>query len=244
MRILIAAAIAGLSGISAAQAADLGGSFKDGPVEVYVPNWSGLYVGGSAGLGTSSISNSESIERKGELYTWDYGTEDTNGAIYGLHLGYNWQAGRLLFGVEAGFNGTNLATDKVDYDNPFSTQKLDWYGTGTARLGYAAGNTLFYGFGGVAWGKVNTAGSRYYATFDDDGYSEWSRSTQHVGWTAGLGLEHALSDRLSARVEYSHVDLGEETYTVEGSNFTNGMVADAVKIGANKLTGGRDAPLK
>ena len=68
----------------------------------------------------------------------------------------------------------------------------------------------------------------------------------HVGWTAGLGLEHAVNDRFSARVEYSHVDLDEEStslsYRGEAVPFVKDDVDlsfDTIKIGASyKFTDG------
>jgi opacity protein-like surface antigen len=76
---------------------------------------------------------------------------------------------------------------------------LDWYATGVGRLGYAHNQILIYSFAGVAWGKVESV------------FDLGAGAADHVGWTAGLGLEYALSDRLSLRLEYSHVDLGRET---------------------------------
>ena len=34
-----------------------------------------------------------------------------------------------------------------------------------------------------------------------------------IGWTAGLGMEFALTDRWSAKAEYSHYELGRDTFT-------------------------------
>ncbi len=79
-----------------------------------------------------------------------------NGAIYGVHAGYNFQRGNLVYGLEAGFNGTNMEGSDSCVILFTCERKLDWYATGVGRLGYTTGNTLFYGFGGVAWGKVKT----------------------------------------------------------------------------------------
>ena len=149
-----------------------------------------------------------------------------------------------MYGLEAGFNGTNM-----DGASPcaviFSCEReLDWYGTGVARIGYAPGNTLFYGFGGVAWGEVNTKiGILNIPLFEGE--------ETHVGWTAGLGIEHAFNDRFSVRVEYSHVDLGEEDtalsingYTLDGMTDKVDLSFDAIKIGASYKLTGSDAPLK
>jgi outer membrane immunogenic protein len=75
-----------------------------------------------------------------------------------------------------------------------------------ARVGYAHGNSLLYGFGGIAWGDVDTS------SILDTGETYLSGATDHVGWTAGVGVDYALSERFSVRVEYSYVDLGEEPW--------------------------------
>jgi len=159
-------------GIVSAHAADLNsGSLKDGPVvQSYGPNWSGLYIGGSAGFGVGDTSDKiklDGIERDRERAV-DYkgygiverllqSQYDVNGAIYGLHAGYNVQRGNLVYGLEFGFNGTAMDGATPCVVVGFCQRELDWYATGVGRLGYASGNSLFYGFGGVAWGDVKTS---------------------------------------------------------------------------------------
>ncbi|MEJ2124692.1 MAG: outer membrane beta-barrel protein, partial [Alphaproteobacteria bacterium] len=170
---------------------------KDTPsyVETATPVWGGLYIGGSAGFGTGDTSGKVKNRKHGPQT--DY---DVNGAIYGLHAGYNWQRGNLVYGLEAGFNGTNMDGSTSCSWNSTCERELDWYGTGVARIGYAPGNTLFYGFGGIAWGQVNTNVDSSFS------YSHAIKGEEtHVGWTAGLGIEHAFNNRFSVRVEYSHV---------------------------------------
>jgi outer membrane immunogenic protein len=248
---VMAAAAAFVGGASIASAADLGGSYKDAPVASYGPghSWAGLYIGGSAGFGTGETSgklgfgdridnvldniNEEVGINFASLFQSEY---DVNGAIYGAHVGYNFQRGNLVFGLEAGINGSDIdgSTDVLVFGK--SERELDWYATATARLGYAVDKVLFYGFGGVAWGTINTTLSVPLLNASVSGESE------HVGWTAGLGVEYAMTERFSVRVEYSHVDFGEETATLDLGRFSVDdevdMSIDAIKIGASYKFGG------
>lgn len=254
-------------------AADLrGGSVKDTPAAYDAPAtiWGGLYVGGSVGFGVGDTSGSlkfgehDKEEPMVEVLSLDEGERsagfgdfisslfssdyDVNGAIYGAHLGYNFQRGNLVYGVELGLNGTDIDGSDRCFSSLFviatCERELAWYATAVARMGYASGNTLFYGFGGVAWGEVKTD----IAIDTIFGGVELSGEETHVGWTAGLGIEHALSDRFSVRVEYSHVDLGEEDHSLDyGLTSEVDLNFDAIKIGASyKLSGGYEAvePLK
>jgi outer membrane immunogenic protein len=254
---------------AAAHAADLGGSLKDGPAPVasYAPIWAGLYVGGSVGFGagdTSGKITDINFDRKddyptakvlseaqgerseggfdlGSLLSSDY---DVNGAIYGVHVGYNFQRDNIVLGVEVGFNGADIdGSGDAFFGLIKSERELDWYATAVARLGYASGKALFYGFGGVAWGTVDTTLSIPLVG------ASFSGESDHVGWTAGVGIEYAMTERFSVRVEYSHVDLGEETARI---NLGHGLSIDdevdlsfdAIKIGASYRFGGGDHGLE
>jgi outer membrane immunogenic protein len=266
-RAIIAAFAATATMGTTAYAADLhskGGSLKDAPVAHDAPAaiWAGLYVGGSAGFGAGDTSGRlkfnkrdeedyETVERlsfdgEGEggfdfasLFSSDY---DVDGAIYGVHVGYNFQRDDLVFGVEFGLNGTDIdGSDSCGFLGLAKCERsLDWYATAVGRLGYAAGRTLFYGFGGVAWGEVQTDINVF-------GHGISGEET-HVGWVAGLGIEHAMSDRFSVRVEYSHVDFGEEDHSLgDGLSSEVDLSFDAIKVGASyKITGGHESlePLK
>jgi outer membrane immunogenic protein len=225
----MAAAAAFVGSASFASAADLGGSYKDESIASYGPSysWAGLYIGGSAGFGTGDTETT--------IEGFSIADYEVNGAIFGAHVGYNFQRGNVVFGVEAGINGTDMdGSQQILGPLLTSERELDWYATAVARLGYASGKTLFYGFGGVAWADVTTkVGSILLSDTID------SEDT-HVGWTAGLGIEHALSDRFSVRLEYSHVDLGEGDglLTEVGLDHEVDLKFDAIKIGASYKFGG------
>jgi outer membrane immunogenic protein len=109
----------------------------------------------------------------------------------GAYLGYNVQTNQhLVLGIEgdvmaAGKNGTNSFSNDVHND---------WDATLRGRVGYAWDKFMIYGTGGVAAGglKSNSA----------------SESATKTGWTAGVGLEAAVTNNVTARVEYRHTDLG------------------------------------
>jgi outer membrane immunogenic protein len=193
--------------------ADLGGyrgSTKDAPV-AYGParSWAGLYVGASAGYAWGN----------GEQFTEGRFETDLDGAVYGAQIGYNFQRDNVVFGVEASFNGANLEGDKFD---GLVSIELDWYATAVARLGYSFGDMLVYGFGGVAWGDVQL------------GFIGFNSEETHVGWTAGLGVERALSDNFSLRLEYAHIDLGTDDHFTSVCDGCEGSAEfDVVKVGVN-----------
>ncbi len=75
------------------------------------------------------------------------------------------------------------------------------------------GNLLPYVTGGGAFGHVKD-----YAY--ETGVGGDSVSHTWVGWTAGLGLEYAITQNLTFKAEYLYVDLGNH-------------LADSENIGAN-----------
>lgn len=155
-----------------------------------------------------------------------------NGAIGGLQAGYNWQTGNFLAGVEADFQvssqkGDQLFSTGYSFGSPgfFTatgtlsadyTEKLPWLGTLRGRAGFTADRVLFYATGGLAYGRVNVDGSANSSTSIGQQIctpcsiplASFSNSVTKVGWTVGAGVEGAISDRWSVKVEYLYVDLG------------------------------------
>jgi outer membrane immunogenic protein len=92
--------------------------------------------------------------------------------------------------------------------------RLDWFGTVRGRVGYLVTPTaLFYATGGWAYGRVTSSAS---ATAAGLAAGSSISSTQTGGWTAGAGLEYAISPRVSFKTEYLFVNLGN-------ANLSNGV---------------------
>jgi outer membrane immunogenic protein len=144
------------------------------------------------------------------------------GVTGGGQIGYNWQLGTFLLGLEADINGSSLnANDSVN--RPLAAplvgnflhsvnEKLDWFGTVRGRLGITPAPTwLLYVTGGLAYGHVSSnTGVSFTSTTD---VYIGSFSDTRAGWTVGGGGEWAFSPNWSAKLEYLYVDLGRISYT-------------------------------
>ena len=93
----------------AAFAADLGpyprrGSIKDEPIPVHVFSWTGFYIGAQIGYGWADVD-----AQSGPLGGFDQSyAYDADGVLGGGHLGYNWQHGRWVFGIEADLEAADI----------------------------------------------------------------------------------------------------------------------------------------
>jgi len=150
-------------------------------------------------------------------YQWGNATNNParpSGIAGGVRGGYNWQTGSFVLGAEADLN-ISAAQDRFagwKFSNP-------WFGTVRGRVGYAFSNVLVYGTLGLAvgGGQVELGGA--------------SESKTHTGWTAGAGMEVALTHAWSARVEYLYVDLSDRPYGLTGSS--HGFESSLFRIGVN-----------
>lgn len=201
-------------------------------------NWTGLYLGTHVGYGwadwdgglhTTAGCPSACPDDAG--YTDPFRTLSDEGFLGGLQAGYNWQfQSRIVLGIEADITWADIdATGTFDTDkyNPSVWSKkhdlsLDHFGTARVRVGYAAGNLLPYVTGGFAWGKTSgDLAVAYYppGAAEPYGISGASVKEAHTGWTVGGGVEWAITQSLSFKAEYLHIDLGEETYNFKGEVF-------------------------
>ena len=195
----------------------------DIPVRRYAPvapvlaipvfSWTGFYAGLNAGF---ALGNDRSFFVPGVGNVGSGGNDA--GFTGGGQLGYNWQIGQFVLGVEAdlqyanlrsnGFNGAVLVPGFV----PFVERGIDWFGTGRGRLGYAIDRTLIYGTGGFAYGGGGGNGCAVFgpavACTNDD---------IRTGWTVGGGLEFAFTNNVSARLEGLYVNLDRNNNGFAGS---------------------------
>jgi outer membrane immunogenic protein len=181
------------------------------------PTWTGFYVGahGALALGQTGISGLTSF---GFPEYWD-----VNGAEIGIHAGFNYQIKTLVLGVEADYSYTRIngdASGRISYlvGTPFqfdmtSTVDIEFRRMAMLRprIGMAADNFLIYVTAGIVAADMEERARVVFTSpfFGTESHSIRYRSFVY-GWTAGAGLEQALSTKLSLKAEYLLVTLDRD----------------------------------
>ena len=213
---VVAAAMA--STASAAYAADLGGSIKDEAVyaePIRHAHWRGFYIGANLGGAWSNNGDATYAQNGVGVFSTDL---NTSSVIGGGQIGYNWQSGQLVVGIEADIAAQNLDSSAQFgvVDTVSHSSKSRWLGTVRPRIGYAAGNALIYVTGGLAYANVEHAYEENRTTVPG-AVRTFSDSSTRTGWTLGAGVEWAFMRNWSLGAEYLHVDLGSTTLSANAS---------------------------
>jgi outer membrane immunogenic protein len=185
-KMMLAAAAAFLAG--SASAADL--PRRTAPVVPAVTAlpvfaWTGFYAGVNAGWGFGQYAGSGGPSFK-----------DPSGFTGGGQIGYNYQMGNIVLGLETDLNYAHLRATNSGIGIAGSKATVDYYGTVRARAGIAIDRFLPYITGGFAYGGTNITVPGFAKT-----------SPNHTGWVAGAGIEYALTNNLTTRIEAFYVDL-------------------------------------
>ncbi|MDX2201582.1 MAG: outer membrane beta-barrel protein [Hyphomicrobiaceae bacterium] len=190
-------------------------------------SWTGLYGGVQFGYGFGDVSAKSGPFPGAFDQTYSY---DTQGVLGGLRLGYNMQTGNVVFGVEADIEKADVNQDGVGSLGYLHRMNLNTLGSVRGRLGVASGSWLFYGTGGWAWGrndltKAVTPASAPFA----------SVSQNRSGWTAGLGVENAISRNSTISLEYRYTDFGSTRFESSAANSQDEskLTFGAVRLGYN-----------
>jgi outer membrane immunogenic protein len=208
------------AGAFAAAATFAGTAFAAEPLPPPPPpfTWTGLYIGGQIGyawahdnITWAGVSNDDE-QAAGTFH------QTPNGVIGGAHVGYNLQYNPwLVFGIEGNVDGTSLsrtaavAVNDVFGDTPgvlTATSKADVQGSIRGRIGVAFDRLLVYGTGGVAFTGFNTTLVDTTGFFFGAPGTNASFSNTRAGWTAGGGLEYAVTDNWWVRAEYRYSNFG------------------------------------
>jgi len=179
------------------------------PPIALVYDWSGFYIGANGGWGSSH--KCWDFTTPGGSFVTAEGCHDATGGTAGGQIGYRWQAGTWVFGVEAQGNWADFSGSNASLAFPaFTNQsKVDAFGLFTGQIGYAANNALFYLKGGAAvtsdrYHSLSTATNVVVATTNDD--TRW-------GGVVGVGVEYGFAPNWSAAIEYDHMFMQDKTYT-------------------------------
>jgi len=222
------------------------------PVPVAQPvSWTGFYVGVHAGYSWGRWDGDLTFDPgTGPIEVFDpsHRKIDANGWLAGGQIGFNYQVNSFVFGLEADASWTNLkgngSFNTIPGDVNWAVEnRLDWFGTVRGRAGFAVNNFLFYGTGGLAFGqtKSNLVVTNIIPCCLVTATA--SADENHIGWSAGGGVEWMYSRNWSVKAEYLYVDLGSADYRFVGTTFigtphtTDSFPADltfhTVRVGVN-----------
>jgi outer membrane immunogenic protein len=187
---------------SAAQAAD--------PYVDPAYDWTGFYLGVQTGYVWGNSTSTDFLNNgAGPLHA--KGDIDPDGFFGGLHSGYNYQSGSLVYGVEGDINlgsvdGSDSALTFAGGVRPPTWKHegdMDAFGSFRFRFGVAADRFLPFVTVGIAGADYDV---KLTHVNDISNHNEFL-----VGWTAGAGVQYAFTDTFSARLEYRYADYGSFT---------------------------------
>ncbi len=159
------------------------------------------------------------------------GCHDADGGTVGGQIGYRWQAGTWVFGIEGQGNWADFQGSNVSLIDPTlrNESRIDAFGLITGQVGYAANNVLFYVKGGAA-----VTADRY-RIFDVPTGLAVGTTGDDTRWGAvvGAGIEFGFAPNWSVGVEYNHLFMQDRTHTfvdTTGAFFGNDRISQDVDI--------------
>ncbi|MBY6217921.1 outer membrane protein [Qipengyuania aquimaris] len=140
--------------------------------------------------------------------------QSIDGLSYGFGIGYDYDAGGVVLGVEGEFAGSTAETEFDDGD--FENLGIGNVETGRdlylgARVGVKpADDLLIYAKGGYTNASYNIR--------SDDGTTQYDADLDTDGYRLGAGAEYALSDNTFAKVEYRYSNYSDAELDFEGDS--------------------------
>lgn len=255
---LLAAAAITLLSLGGAHAADLGRVTK-APVAAPLPyyNWTGFYVGVHVGGTWSESDVGVGFAPTPAAFgaTPIAFSNDNDGFLAGVQIGYNWQAGMWVFGLEADISFAD--TDNTTTVGPvlafpggapiagsFSAinTEMNWFGTIRGRVGIAWDRFMIYATGGFAFADLEHSAQTF---FPAGGNFVGVSDDTETGYVVGAGFEWGLAPNWSLKAEYLYYDLGDTTINAVAVGFPGFAVptnvdldGHIVRVGLNWRFGG------
>jgi outer membrane immunogenic protein len=197
--------------------------------------WTGFYAGANGGLGFGSHCWNFYELAPG---LQDQGCDNVTGGLGGGQLGFNWQTGRTVLGLEVSGDWGKVSGSHVPSVSSQGTEStsISQIVMLTGRAGYAFDQFLIYGKGGVAFvrqhlertcnGVTSTGTCTPVGTLSS--YGDQVRQS----FVIGGGLEYAFARNFSVAIDYSYLPMGAQDagYTGVGP-YTCGAAGAGKKCG-------------
>jgi outer membrane immunogenic protein len=184
-------------------------------------SWTGIYIGGNVGYGFADATST--IDAFGLSASV---SERLTGAIAGGQFGFNWQLGSLLLGLEADYQWSGQTFSSSVF-GATATDQITSFGTLRPRVGYVADHWLFYGTAGLGYGTWRT-------DVTAPGFSAFATSSR-LTWAAGAGVEAAVTNNITVKLEYLFLDTGSIAETISGFVVNETVTDNMLRLGINFL---------
>ena len=218
-------------------------------------DWTGYYAGAHLDYQAGQSRWSESrFGALGAAGVFDVGkgydfSSGTGSYAIGFQGRYDYMdASHHVFGVEGDIWFPNTVSGKQTFTtaavgSATYSETVQFSGTLRARLGYAAGNWLFYLTGGFAWSfdqfartqiSVAPAGINVAA-----GTGESQSLVPRYGGAVGAGADVALNDKWSGRIEYLFIDYANRdvAFPVAAQHFDSSLALQTIRVGLDYKLG-------
>jgi outer membrane immunogenic protein len=226
--LLATAGLLALGLAAPASAADLAARpYTKAPAMVAaVYDWSGFYIGINGGGGWShKCWDNTVLVGVATTPIFPEGCHDATGAVAGGQIGYRWQTGSWVFGLEAqgdwaNLKGSNVSNGFFQVPRDATNQsKIDGIGLFTGQVGYSWNTFLLYVKGGAAVTHDKYDGfvvNRAILNPNIDSATE-----TRWGGTVGVGGEYSFTPNWSFGLEYDHLFMGTRdiAFTANSGNF-------------------------
>jgi outer membrane immunogenic protein len=214
-----------------------------------VASWTGFYIGAHVGAGwgtTETNLTGASIAGFGVPLDVPFAQNSGSGFLGGGQVGYNFQSGWAVFGVQGDFAGMDVKGTAPCLVVASCTTKSDWLATVSGRFGgVVADRALIYAKGGAAW--MNSTHSVNLANLGGllgplfAGQQLTSTESTSWGWLVGLGAEYMITQNWTAFIEYNYIEFDKknEANNINTAAFGFGGPLPAIAVNAdfkNKLS--------
>jgi len=233
-----------------ALAADMAYPAKAPPVP-YGPAfaWTGTYMGANLGgiWGTFDMTAFATNNLTGAVASPGTISMSPSSLIGGFQVGYNWQVGTWVLGIEQDYQFTGLK-QTFSFAAPSApflagdslSIKTDYLAATRAKLGVAWDRVMVYAAGGLETGEFDGSAihvARGVGGSPAQGFTDADKL--HFGFNVGAGVEYAMTNNVFLGVEYRYVDLGKKTYNLGAFTPAGGAaqtVTNAISLTSSQVT--------
>ncbi len=142
--------------------------------------------------------------------------------MLGGEIGYNWQLGHLVLGLEADGSLGRLANTVRDGNYLTESGEISSLGTVRGRIGYAMGRWLPFVTGGFAWDRLKEGAqcpdpaAVVAGVCKNPAIAPFNLSSTETnnGWVIGGGLEYAIDNGWSVKAEGLRLDFNNQRYSI------------------------------